>query len=223
MQRTSLRVVLALSLFISPLFVSFVIIALRSNTHSFIHPSRPCGVEQVTNPSLIPSGSLVADVVHRLEDHRHAASRTSHCGTSIPSTVKSPPQGFLRPLVVPFPSGRLQNTPFRPSRTSFHHFGMDAHELARWTRFAAKGGIGRCTAIVDCIAQEMGEDLMFLKASPVHPSPCVEQRLSSPRTVSWSTFGTDGWKWCWRSETSWLLTGDNSRTGWEYWGEHDQL
>ena len=42
---------------------------------------------------------------------------------------------------------------------------MDAHELARWTRFAGKGGIGKCTAIVDCIAQEMGEDLMFLKAS----------------------------------------------------------
>ena len=41
---------------------------------------------------------------------------------------------------------------------------MDAHELARWTRFAAKGGIGKCTAVVDCIAQEMGEDLMFLKA-----------------------------------------------------------
>ncbi|KIJ63978.1 hypothetical protein HYDPIDRAFT_51783, partial [Hydnomerulius pinastri MD-312] len=40
---------------------------------------------------------------------------------------------------------------------------MDAQDLARWTRFALKGGIGRCTAIVDCIAQEMGEDLMFLK------------------------------------------------------------
>ena len=47
---------------------------------------------------------------------------------------------------------------------------MDAQELACWTRFAAKGGIGKCTAVVDCIAQEMGEDLMFLKASlaPVH-------------------------------------------------------
>ena len=43
---------------------------------------------------------------------------------------------------------------------------MDTHELARWTRFAGKGGIGKCTAIVDCIAQEMGEDLIFLKVSP---------------------------------------------------------
>ena len=40
---------------------------------------------------------------------------------------------------------------------------MDAVDLARWTRFAAKGGIGRCTAIQDCIA-ESPEDLMFLKA-----------------------------------------------------------
>ncbi|KAF8557154.1 hypothetical protein OG21DRAFT_1394430, partial [Imleria badia] len=53
---------------------------------------------------------------------------------------------------------------------------MDAHELARWTRFAAKGGIGKCTAIVDCIAQEMGEDLMFLKASLI----TVLMQLSEP-------------------------------------------
>ncbi|KAF8879123.1 rab-GTPase-TBC domain-containing protein [Infundibulicybe gibba] len=39
---------------------------------------------------------------------------------------------------------------------------MDAVELARWTRFAAKGGIGKCTAVQDCIA-ESAEDLMFLK------------------------------------------------------------
>lgn len=39
---------------------------------------------------------------------------------------------------------------------------MDAPELARWTRFAAKGGIGKCTATMDCIA-EGEEDLMFLK------------------------------------------------------------
>jgi hypothetical protein len=41
---------------------------------------------------------------------------------------------------------------------------MDAAELARWTRFAAKGGIGKCTATRDCIA-ESSEDLMFLKVS----------------------------------------------------------
>ncbi|KAJ7684601.1 hypothetical protein DFH06DRAFT_920293, partial [Mycena polygramma] len=39
---------------------------------------------------------------------------------------------------------------------------MDAAELARWTRFAGKGGIGRCTAIGDCVA-EAAQDLMFLK------------------------------------------------------------
>ncbi|KAG1833596.1 hypothetical protein DFJ58DRAFT_719426 [Suillus subalutaceus] len=39
---------------------------------------------------------------------------------------------------------------------------MAAQELARWTRFAAKGGVGRCTATVDCVAREIG-DLMFLK------------------------------------------------------------
>jgi len=40
---------------------------------------------------------------------------------------------------------------------------MDALELARWTRFAAKGGIGRCTALRDHIAQDIDEDLMFLE------------------------------------------------------------
>ena len=39
---------------------------------------------------------------------------------------------------------------------------MEPHELARWTRFAAKGGIGKCTAVQDCMA-EGKEDLMFLK------------------------------------------------------------
>jgi hypothetical protein len=41
---------------------------------------------------------------------------------------------------------------------------MDAGELARWTRFAAKGGIGKCTAMQDCVA-ERAEDLMFLKVA----------------------------------------------------------
>lgn len=39
---------------------------------------------------------------------------------------------------------------------------MDGKDLARWTRFAMKGGIGKCTAVQDCIA-ESPEDLMFLK------------------------------------------------------------
>ena len=40
--------------------------------------------------------------------------------------------------------------------------GLEASELARWTRFAAKGGIGTCTATCDCVA-ESPDDLMFLK------------------------------------------------------------
>ncbi|KZP21793.1 hypothetical protein FIBSPDRAFT_690748, partial [Athelia psychrophila] len=43
---------------------------------------------------------------------------------------------------------------------------MDAAELARWTRFAAKGGIGKCTAVNDCVA-EGADDLMFLKDDEV--------------------------------------------------------
>jgi hypothetical protein len=38
---------------------------------------------------------------------------------------------------------------------------MDAKDLARWTRFANKGGIGKCTALSDCVAQG-NDDLMFL-------------------------------------------------------------
>ena len=41
---------------------------------------------------------------------------------------------------------------------------MDAGQLARWTRFTAKGGIGKCTATQDCVA-ERAEDLLFLKVS----------------------------------------------------------
>ncbi|KAG6877529.1 hypothetical protein C0993_006323 [Termitomyces sp. T159_Od127] len=42
---------------------------------------------------------------------------------------------------------------------------MEAIELRRWTRFAAKGGIGKCTALKDCVA-ENSDDLMFLEVSP---------------------------------------------------------
>jgi hypothetical protein len=41
---------------------------------------------------------------------------------------------------------------------------MESAELARWQRFAAKGGIGRSTAVVDCVAERDG-DLMFLTVS----------------------------------------------------------
>ncbi|KAF8530690.1 hypothetical protein JB92DRAFT_2646674, partial [Gautieria morchelliformis] len=43
---------------------------------------------------------------------------------------------------------------------------MEASDLARWTRFAAKGGIGKCIALQDCVAQGV-EDLMFLKDDEV--------------------------------------------------------
>ncbi|GLB44029.1 hypothetical protein LshimejAT787_1502130 [Lyophyllum shimeji] len=39
---------------------------------------------------------------------------------------------------------------------------MEAAELARWTRLAGKGGIGKCTAINDCVAENV-DDLMFMK------------------------------------------------------------
>ncbi|KAH9828949.1 uncharacterized protein C8Q71DRAFT_682217, partial [Rhodofomes roseus] len=39
---------------------------------------------------------------------------------------------------------------------------MDATELGRWSRFAGKGGIGKCTALQDYVAEEP-EDLMFMK------------------------------------------------------------
>ncbi|KAI9452122.1 hypothetical protein BJY52DRAFT_952666 [Lactarius psammicola] len=39
---------------------------------------------------------------------------------------------------------------------------MDAAQLTRWTRFASKGGIGKCIALQDCVAKEP-DDLMFLK------------------------------------------------------------
>lgn len=41
---------------------------------------------------------------------------------------------------------------------------MEPQELARWTRFASKGGIGRCTALRDRIAQD-NDELMFLQVS----------------------------------------------------------
>ena len=41
---------------------------------------------------------------------------------------------------------------------------MEAAELARWIHFAAKGGIGKCKATVDCVA-ECSDDPMFFKVS----------------------------------------------------------
>jgi len=39
---------------------------------------------------------------------------------------------------------------------------MDASRFSRWTRFAKKGGIGKCVALQDCAAEQPG-DLMFFK------------------------------------------------------------
>ncbi len=39
---------------------------------------------------------------------------------------------------------------------------MDASRFSRWTRFAKKGGIGKCVALQDCVAEHPG-DLMFFK------------------------------------------------------------
>ena len=39
---------------------------------------------------------------------------------------------------------------------------MDASRFSRWTRFAKKGGIGKCVALQDCVAEQPG-DLMFFK------------------------------------------------------------
>lgn len=60
---------------------------------------------------------------------------------------------------------------------------MDPIELARWTRFAAKGGIGKCTAINDCVA-ESSEDLMFLTVRPPPPVPSSPPNPSSRTTKS---------------------------------------
>lgn len=63
---------------------------------------------------------------------------------------------------------------------------MKVHELARWTRFAAKGGIGKCTAVHDCVAQS-SDDLMFLKVrfslGVVLGFECVSRCLISPPTL----------------------------------------
>ena len=89
---------------------------------------------------------------------------------------------YLSPSALSLPlSSLLSDSQYRPLHTpsSRHRSGttntMDASELGRWTRFAAKGGIGKCTALQDCIA-EQPEDLMFLK---VGSSTCTA--ISSPR------------------------------------------
>ena len=116
---------------------------------------------------------------HPVQERRYAASRASHFDAFVNASL----QGFLRalghkPSTISRSSSLFASwtSSEHPTRASSHQPGMNAHELARWTRFAGKGGIGKCTAVVDCIAQEMGEDLMFLKASPVRSRPYAERR-----------------------------------------------
>ena len=40
--------------------------------------------------------------------------------------------------------------------------GLEPADMAQWTRFVAKGGVGKCVAQCDCVA-ESSDDLMFLK------------------------------------------------------------
>ena len=56
---------------------------------------------------------------------------------------------------------------------------MDATQLSRWTRFASKGGIGKCIALQDCVAREP-DDLMFLKVQPSLP---LLHSLAQPRSL----------------------------------------
>jgi len=64
---------------------------------------------------------------------------------------------------------------------------MDASQFSRWTRFAKKGGIGKCVALKNCAAEHPG-DLMFFKVlaffSPPLPrlyrSPNLKRTMKSP-------------------------------------------
>ncbi|KAF9499152.1 hypothetical protein BDN71DRAFT_1357766, partial [Pleurotus eryngii] len=70
---------------------------------------------------------------------------------------------------------------------------MDATELSRWTRFAAKGGIGKCTATHDCVA-ESPEDLMFLKDDAIIVlMQLPEDTRDGEETSSGAGSGENGW------------------------------
>ncbi|KAG6856602.1 hypothetical protein H0H87_002694 [Tephrocybe sp. NHM501043] len=65
-------------------------------------------------------------------------------------------------ISVHFPQAALVLVSVSSKKSWIEETAMEAIELARWTRFAAKGGIGKCTALCDCVA-ENADDLMFLK------------------------------------------------------------
>jgi hypothetical protein len=58
---------------------------------------------------------------------------------------------------------QVLDTLFRPQLTPLLSF-MDASQFSRWTRFAKKGGIGRCVALKNCAAEHPG-DLMFFEVN----------------------------------------------------------
>ncbi|KAF9538780.1 hypothetical protein CPC08DRAFT_651344 [Agrocybe pediades] len=45
--------------------------------------------------------------------------------------------------------------------------GLGAAELARWKWFAAKGGIGKCTALCDCVVNVFEGVSSFLSSSVI--------------------------------------------------------
>jgi hypothetical protein len=62
---------------------------------------------------------------------------------------------------------------------------MDASQFSRWTRFAKKGGIGRCVAQKNCAAEHPGdlmffEVLSFLFLSSLFRSRRPERAMKSP-------------------------------------------
>ena len=89
----------------------------------------------------------------------HSTAHRLHCLFLCFRSPGAPP--FLT-IFIPYRSEIC--SPADPSYTQSMS-EMDASQLGRWTRFAAKGGIGKCTAIQDCVA-ERAEDLMFMKVRP---------------------------------------------------------
>jgi hypothetical protein len=95
-----------------------------------------------------------------------ATSGTRETGPAHDGLATSSNSGYSQESSLVFKHSTLINCLF--FSTWEHTFGipemMEASELARWTRFAAKGGIGKCTALQDCVAEAI-EDLMFLKVN----------------------------------------------------------
>ena len=95
---------------------------------------------------------------HSLVFPRQAVTERLEISVSTPSSSHSDAANNpLGQALISLADKQLTEKPRNPSLLN-----MKVHELARWTRFAAKGGIGKCTAVHDCVAQS-SDDLMFLK------------------------------------------------------------